>query len=121
MRRISLGLVAIAASIAIAGCAPGQHVDLPTVFDEEAADILTNQQDATDDACEADVNCEQAVTSDQADIYSFDNASTAEDAAPTLDGEVVADRYVIVWTDDTVSESDRAFVRTLLETAHRSD
>lgn len=116
MKRATLSIVATLCLAGLAGCAPAARVDLQTVFDTEAADILTNQHDVTDTACEAVAGCVQTLGTYQALILKFDSAASAESAAHEKD-DLAGEVFVVRWSVDPITW-DRSFV--LLDTAHSS-
>ncbi|GAA2175805.1 hypothetical protein GCM10009846_27120 [Agrococcus versicolor] len=120
MQQRALAVAIAAIAVILSGCAPSQTVDLATVFDTEANDVLTSQRDATDELCDGSSNpCIQALTSDQASIFSY--AST-EDALhhAERDDSVIADVFLVRWQDDAPA-AGRVYVESLLGDAHSSD
>ena len=118
--RRSVGLVAVSAML-LTGCAPGAWVDLATVFDTEANDILTSQVDITQGFCGIESQCVQALDSQQARILKFANADAARDEL-IADDALVNEVFIVRWAPGAATSSgDRLFVVSILETAHSSN
>lgn len=120
LRRATLSVFAATSVVLlIAGCDYLKHdVQLASVWDGEAANALTSQEDVSHEICQVTSKCFQALRSDQAMVLKFGNDADA--AAETQPGDsVISGIFVIHWTAE-VSQEDKKYVEDVLEEAIRT-
>lgn len=102
----------------MSGCAlldPHSQLTIATVMEDhgDAVDVTTNALDITELACDEDLPCVEAYSTDEATYYRFDSRDVAAAHAATLeDGFVV---HYIVMDFDGKDDSSREHQRWAME------